>query len=111
MTTEKIQEVVQLFTSEAKMIYGSALRHVILYGSCARGDFEKDSDIDIMVLLDSPIEKMNEERKKILDVSDRLDLAYDVVLTPVFQNYQQFQHYMPVSRFYQNVKKEGIQFA
>lgn len=44
------------------MIYGTALRKVILYGSCARGDFEQDSDI--MVLLDSPVEKINEERKK-----------------------------------------------
>lgn len=111
MTEEKIQEVVKLFAEEAKMIYGKALRKVILYGSCARGDFEQDSDIDIMVLLDSPAEKMNEERKKILDASDRLDLAYGVVLTPVFQNYQQFQHYMPVSKFYQNVQKEGVQFA
>lgn len=111
MTEEKIQEVVKLFAEEAKMIYSKALRKVILYGSCARGDFEQDSDIDIMVLLDSPAEKMNEERKKILDASDRLDLAYDVVLTPVFQNYQQFQYYMPVSKFYQNVQKEGVQFA
>lgn len=46
------------------MIYGTALRKVILYGSCARGNFEQDSDIDIMVLLDSPVEKINEERKK-----------------------------------------------
>lgn len=82
-----------------------------MYGSCARGDFEQDSDIDIMVLPDSPVEKKNEERKKILDASDHLDLTYDVVLTPVFQNYQQFQQYMPVSRFYQNVQKEGVQFA
>lgn len=111
MTEEKIREVVQLFASEAKRIYGPALRRVILYGSCARGDFGQDSDIDIMVLLDSPAEKMNEERKKILDASDHLDLVYDVVLTPVFQNYQQFEHYMPVSGFYQNVKKEGITFA
>lgn len=73
MTEEKIQEVVKLFAEEAKMIYGKALRKVILYGSCARGDFEQDSDIDIMVLLDSPAEKMNEERKKILDASDRLE--------------------------------------
>ena len=111
MTEEKIQEVVKLFAEEAKSIYGSALRKVILYGSCARGDFKWDSDIDIMVLLDSPVEKLNEERKKILDVSDRLDMTYDVVLTPVFQNYQQFQYYMPVSRFYQNVQKEGVSFA
>lgn len=111
MTEEKIREIVEQFTLEAKKIYGKSLRQVILYGSCARGDFEQDSDIDIMVLLDVPQEEINEERKKILETSDRLDMDYDVVLTPVFQNYHIFQQYMPVSRFYQNVQKEGVQFA
>lgn len=111
MTEEKIQEVVTLFTSEVKQIYGNNLCQVILYGSCARGDFEQDSDIDIMILLNVPPENINEERKKIIDVSDRLDLNYDVVLTPVVQNYERFLHYMPASRFYQNVQKEGVRFA
>ena len=64
MTEEKIQEVVKQFAEEAKMIYGKTLQKVILYGSCARGDFEQDSDIDIMVLPDSPAEKMNDEETK-----------------------------------------------
>ncbi|HCT92247.1 MAG TPA: hypothetical protein DF613_12845 [Lachnospiraceae bacterium] len=33
-----------------------ALCHVILYGSCARGDFSNDSDIDILILLNMPPE-------------------------------------------------------
>ena len=111
VTEEKIKEIVERFTAEAKRIYGTSLRNVILYGSCARGDFQHDSDIDIMVLLDIPQEKINIERKKILEVSDRLDWDYDVVLTPVFQNYQLYQKYMPVSKYYQNVQKEGVQFA
>ena len=57
MTEEKIREVVSKFAEEAKYIYGSKLRSMILYGSCARGDFEKDSDIDILVLLDVPQER------------------------------------------------------
>ena len=56
MTEEKIKEVVSKFSEEAKRIYGAKLYKVILYGSCARGDFEQDSDIDIMVLLDVPQE-------------------------------------------------------
>lgn len=46
-----------------------------------------------------------------LSVSDKLDWDYDVVLAPVFQNYQVYQNYMAVSKFYQNVQKEGIQYA
>lgn len=82
-----------------------------MYGSCARGDFEQDSDIDIMVLLDVPQEAIGLERKRILEVSDKLDWNYDVVLTPVFQNYKLYQKYIPVSKFYQNVQREGVQIA
>lgn len=111
MYEEKIKEVVTLFAREAKKIYGTALYDVILYGSCARGDYADDSDIDIMVLLDVVQEKIGETRKQILDISDQLDLEYDVVLAPVVQNYQLYQKYMSVSGFYQNVQREGVSVA
>ena len=111
MTEEKIREVVAKFTEAAEQIYGSKLREVILYGSCARGDFTKDSDIDILVLLDVPEKNLSEERDKILDIMDRLNLNYDVVLAPVFQNCALFQKYMPVSAFYQNIEREGVKIA
>lgn len=111
MTDEKIREIVMQFAAEARKIYGNTLRDVFLYGSCARGDFRQDSDIDLMILLDVPEKNINSERKKILEISDYLDRSYDVVLTPVFQSYQQFHKYMPVSAFYQNVLREGIKYA
>lgn len=111
MNEEKIQTVVTQFAREAKKIYGTALRDVILYGSCARGDFEDDSDIDIMVLLDVGQEDIGEARKKIIDVSDQIDLEYVVVLAPVIQSWQLYQQYMEVSGFYQNVRREGIKYA
>lgn len=40
--------------------------------------------------------------EKILDVSDQLDWDYDVVVTPVFQNYQLYQKYMPAFKLYPN---------
>lgn len=111
LTRKKIQEIAEKFALEAKKIYGEKLQEIILYGSCARGDFEENSDIDIMILLDIPQEEIAAERKKIFDVTDQLDLDYDVVLTPVFQNYQLYQKYMQVSQFYQNIQKEGVKIA
>lgn len=111
MYEEKIKAVAEQFALEAKRIYGASLRNVILYGSCARGDFMDDSDIDIMILLDIPREEIRNARKQILDISDKLDLEYDVVLAPVIQNYQLYHQYMAASRFYQNVQKEGVRIA
>ncbi len=36
-------------------VYGDRLRGVVLYGSEARNEAEKDSDIDILVLLAGPV--------------------------------------------------------
>lgn len=111
MTEEKIRVVVRRFAEEAEKLYGCKLRGIILYGSCARGDFEQDSDIDLFVLLDVPPEEINKERERIMDASDRLDWEYDVVLSPVFQSCQLYEKYLAVSVFYQNIQKEGVKIA
>lgn len=111
MDEKKIRTVVEQFAEEVKRIFGSSVQTIILYGSCARGDFKEESDIDIMVLLDIPQEEIGIARKKIFDITDCLDLNYDVVLTPVIQNYQIYTQYIKVSGFYQNVQREGIRIA
>lgn len=111
MTETKIREVMKLFAAEARRIYGSSLKEIILYGSCARGDFSDDSDIDVLVLLNVPPEDISLQRHRIQAVTDQLDLDYDVVLTPVFQNCDVYSKYTPVSVFYQNIQKEGVKIA
>ena len=111
MTAEKIKEVTELFAKEVKRIYGNKLQIALLYGSCARGDYEEYSDIDILLLLNVPSEKLAEERKKIFAVADRLDLEYEVVLAPVLQSYEVFENYLSVSPYYQNVQREGVKIA
>lgn len=111
MSEEKIKAVVEQFVLETKKVYGDCLHNVILYGSCARGDFSTDSDIDIMVLLDIPQEDIGKARRQIIDITDKLDLEHDVVLAPVIQSYLLFQQYIPVSKYYQSVQKEGVMIA
>ena len=57
-----------------RKIYGSHLKSVILYGSYARGDYTKDSDIDIMILVDLPDEKLD----SYLDSLSELGFQYNV---------------------------------
>ena len=46
-------------------LYGERLRGVILFGSEARGDAEPDSDIDLLVLLEGPVEWAVEMRRAV----------------------------------------------
>lgn len=103
-----VREVVQNYSLEAKRIFGSQLKAVILYGSYARGDFDRDSDIDIMVLLDIPREQLPEARKKMRATANELDMEYDCVISSVFQSYDVFECYKCASPFYQNIEREGV---
>ena len=44
-------------------LYGTRLHGVVLYGSCARGTEETESDIDLMVLLEGPVDGAQEIRR------------------------------------------------
>ena len=44
-------------------LYGERLVGVVLYGSEARGEAGADSDVDLLVLLEGPVDRWNETRR------------------------------------------------
>ena len=63
-------------------LYGTRLKGVVLYGSCARGTEETESDIDLMVLLEGPVDGAREIRR-IWEVLYPLQLESDRLLSVV----------------------------
>ena len=53
--------------------HGRRLRAVVLYGSEARGEARPDSDIDVLVLLDGPLDYGS-------DLRANINALYDLVL-------------------------------
>lgn len=47
----KIRKLMKELKDGLTKIYGSQLKAVYLYGSYARGDYRKGSDVDVMILL------------------------------------------------------------
>lgn len=92
-------------------VFGDKLEDVLLYGSYARGDYDEESDIDVMVLVKLTKKELSEYRRKISDISSDLDLRYGVLLSIKLQDVETFQRYADSLPFFQNVVKEGIRLA
>ncbi len=61
---EVFSKVVQ-FTNESRKQYGDLIKCVLIFGSAARGDAKKTSDIDVWVILDDTATKSSEDLDKI----------------------------------------------
>jgi len=92
----------------AKESLKDRLDKVILYGSYARGDYDDESDIDIMILADISIIERNKEREKIKDILGHIDFDNDVILCLNVTDSMTFNKYIDDLPFYSNVMKEGV---
>jgi len=85
--------------------HGPRLRGVVLYGSEARGEAGADSDVDLLVLLDGPIDYGK-------DLRTNIEALYDLVLLlerPISAKPVDVVAY-EVARYplYRNAKAEGL---
>lgn len=103
-----MRNLIEKYIKEIKNIYGVHLKQVILYGSYARGDFGKDSDVDIMLLVDLPEEKINLFSDELSELGFDYNITYDIWFMPVVRNIEHFQYWCQAYPFYSNVVKEGI---
>jgi predicted nucleotidyltransferase len=85
--------------------FGNRLKGLVIYGSEARGDASDDSDIDVMVLLESPIDLW-------ADIRSGVEATYDLTLElgrPIHPDPVDVQAYERGEfALYRNVKREGV---
>lgn len=61
-------------------LYGDRLVQLVLYGSQARGDTHTESDVDVLIVLESPVEPGREVRR-MRDVRTRIGLRHEQALS------------------------------
>lgn len=105
---DKIQDILLEFSKEAKKIIGSDLKKVIVYGSYARGDYNENSDIDIMILTSQEEEAIKAAEYKLYDVAFDFLMEYGVDISVIVKNESHFQYWLGALPFYDNVEKEGV---
>ena len=109
--SNKIKNILEEYVKGLLRIIGDDLKQVILYGSYARGEQDQNgeiSDIDIMILVDLNEEEIKEIEKKVIDFCYVLDLEYDILLSPIIENIENYKNRTRYITFYKNIEKEGV---
>lgn len=104
----KVKDLLELYKAEINKLGKEHLVKIILYGSYARGDFNQDSDIDIMILVNDTDDSLNEYENRVDDITYEFNCKYGTDIMPIVKNASQFEFWKETYMFYKNVDKEGI---
>ena len=92
----------------SESLFGKKLEAVILFGSYARGDFDGESDVDIMIVADVDANNLTPYRLQFSRFGTELDLMYGVFHSFSLQDKATFERWKNSLPFYRNVVEEGI---
>ncbi len=104
--TDEERAAVLEFASIIRQRFGAAVQDIILFGSKVRGNSDKESDMDILIVLTN---LSWEIKKTISELAAETNLKYNVVISTI--RYDKSRWDSPVikaSPFGRTVREEGI---
>lgn len=107
---QSTEKIIQEFIDRVNKLLGKRVKKIILYGSYARGDYNENSDIDIMILTDLTNEEIIEYRELVSNIAFDIefDTNFEVMISPLVKNIEKFEYWLKALPFYMNVQREGV---
>jgi len=102
---KRVKQLVNQIKEYLIKTYGEKIKQVIVYGSYVRGEATKDSDIDVLVVIDDTLNPF-EIRKSVSDIIFDILLEKGELISVIAVPETLFKNYK--SPFILNVKQEGM---
>lgn len=107
-TENELDVILNYVTEQYSQSLGVKIKQIVLYGSYARGDFDEESDIDIVAIVDCDREDIASYHRKLAEISSELDLEYGIMVSPSVIPYAEFIKYKDDLPYYRNIAREGV---
>ena len=108
LTDEIIEQVKVESIGLLKDLLQEDLVKIVLYGSCARGDYTEDSDIDIALILKSDRIEAQKYNGDLAAIATELAMKYFAVVNFVCLSYEEYREKKEWYAYFRNIEKEGI---
>ena len=103
--TARVRQILTEFRRGLDLLYGPRLVELVLFGSQARNTASSESDIDVMIVLDGPVDS-NDEIRRVSPLAAALSLKHDVVIFCVYLAEEAY--HLDESPLLLNVRREGV---
>ncbi len=107
---QQVQTVISDLYRGLQPLFPNSNMEAILFGSYARGEEDSGSDIDVMVLVDTPQQEISQKTWEIGDVAACILLDRGVVVSPIVENRSYFHKNATLLPFFRNVAREGVPY-
>ena len=111
MVNKKAVKIIKDIKEICGLLFGDKLQDIYLYGSYARGDYDEESDIDILLTLNLTDKQIMKYKKTVRHISSELSLKYDIMVSITMDPIKTFYKYTEFIPFYKNVLNEGINYG
>jgi uncharacterized protein len=100
-----LQNILEEVKDALQKLYKDNLVEIILYGSYARNDFNENSDIDLLVVLNK-LDSAGKEIDNIVDAIYDINLKYNTLISVVPISNDDYRNIN--SPLLLNIRKEGV---
>lgn len=107
LNSETIEKVKLEAAEMIKTLMESDLIEIILYGSCARGDYTDDSDIDIALIVKCNRLEAKKYDDALAGISTKLAMKYFAIVNFVSLPYDEFAEKRAWYRYFKSIDIEG----
>ena len=108
LTDEIIKKIKADIPELVQQILQDDLVEVVLYGSCARGDYTDDSDIDIALITKSDRLEVKKYASDLAAVATELAMKYFVIVNFVCLPYEEYIEKKSWYAYFRNIENEGV---
>jgi len=103
---EKLNKLLPEIEKSIKELFGEKVVKIILFGSYVRGDYNNESDVDIMVVVDD--EDLRYYKKKRTELTTYYLDKENILLSIIIEKASIADRYKNHSPFLINVNNEGV---
>ena len=105
---DRIHNIVYQFSQELNKIIGKKLSKIIVYGSYARGDYNRNSDVDIMILVKMSNSDIKKIENQVYDLAFEIEMNTGIDISPIIKNESEYEYWLDTLPFYKNISDEGV---
>ncbi len=105
--SKKEKEILEVLKNRLQQRLGGALSEIRVFGSRVRGEHTPESDLDVMILLNIPVDWQT--RKEIRYFLAEISLEYDILLSArIFSVAEWRSPLFRITPLFKSIEREGI---